>query len=133
MRPRPRVAVAVSFIDCINSSDIAGLSRLMTVDHTLRVFDEQPVVGHDANVDAWRGYFDRFPDYVIHPHRLVSQSDTVAILGHTTGSHLDLPDADEELLTLIWLAVIVDGAVRSWRLIDDTPDNRRRVGIDATA
>ena len=133
MRPDPAVTLAVSFIDCINRGDVAGLRHLMTVNHTLRVLDESPVVGRSANVDAWRGYFDRFPDYMIHSHCITDQNDTVAILGHTTGSHLDLPDAEEELLTLIRLAVIVDGAVQSGSLIDDTPDNRHRVGIDATA
>jgi hypothetical protein len=31
---------------------------------------------------------------------------------------------------LIWLAEVVDGAVRRWRLIEDEPENRRRFGLD---
>jgi hypothetical protein len=105
----------------------------MTDDHTLRVFDEPPLVGRRANVDAWRGYVESFPDYVVHPRRIAESDGTVAVLGHTTGSHLDLPDAEESRLTLIWLAEIVEGALRSWTLIADNADNRRRLGLDLTS
>src|SRR5258706_1856360 len=92
--PSP-VAVARSFVECINRRDLAGLSALMNPDHRLEVLDEEPLVGTEANTDAWRGYFDSFPRYVIHPHRIAERDSRVAILGHTTGSHLALADEDE--------------------------------------
>jgi hypothetical protein len=55
------VAVAVRFVDHINRRDLDGLRRLLTADHRLEVFDEEPLVGQEANVDAWRGYFEAFP------------------------------------------------------------------------
>jgi hypothetical protein len=55
--------------------------------------------------------------------------DVVAVLGHTTGSHLGLPDDEESKLTLIWLGEVVDGLVRSWTLIEDTPEHRLRHGL----
>jgi hypothetical protein len=73
-----------------------------------------------------------FPMYIVHPHRIAERDGMVGVLGHTTGSHLDLPEAEESRLTLIWLAEIADGAVRSWTLVDDSPDNWRRLGLDAT-
>ena len=50
--------------------------------------------------------------------------------GHTTGSHLDLPDEDEVQLSAIWLVTVVDGAVRRWRLVEDTAAHRRAYGLD---
>ena len=67
------VAVAISFVDCINRGDVDALGRLMTDDHTLEVFDEAPLIGRRANVDAWRGYTERFPSYVIHPRHLAAE------------------------------------------------------------
>jgi ketosteroid isomerase-like protein len=125
------VAVALAFIDCINRGDVDGLGWLMADEHALRVFDEPPIVGRAANVEAWRGYVDRFREYLVHPHRVAEDGDTVAVLGHTTGSHLGLPDEEECRLALIWVARIADGAVASWTLIDDSPANRRRLGLDA--
>jgi hypothetical protein len=127
--PLPAVAVAVSFIDCINRTDIGGLAELMTDDHTLHVFDEPPLVGRAANIEAWRGYFAGFPDYVIHPRCLAEREGIVAILGHTTGSHLGLPDEEERTTTLIWLAAVVDGALTSWMLREDTSRARQDHGL----
>jgi ketosteroid isomerase-like protein len=127
---RPPIAVAITFVDCINRGDVDGLAALMTADHALRVFAEPPLVGRAANVAAWRGYAETFPDYVIAPRRISVRGDVVAILGHTTGSHLGLPDAQERQLTLIWLARIVDELVCEWTLIEDTPDNRLAFGLD---
>jgi SnoaL-like domain len=130
--PLPPVAVVVSFIDCVNRGDVEGLGRLMTVDHELRVFDEPPLVGRDANIAAWRGYLDGFPAYLIYPHRISEVGGTVAVLGYTTGSHLGLPDAEESRQTVIWLADVVDGALRSWVLVEDSPANRQRFGLQET-
>jgi hypothetical protein len=114
----------------VNRTDLDGLVATMSDDHRLEIFDEEPLVGRDANATAWRGYFASFPNYVIYPRRIVEVTDSlVAILGHTTGSHLGLPDDEESRETLIWLAETSSGRVRSWTLIEDTADNRRRLSL----
>jgi hypothetical protein len=76
------------------------------------------------------GYFDSFPNYVIYPHRMAERSGSVAVRGHTTGSHLELPDVDERKLTLIWIADTKGGSVTRWKLVEDSPQNRRAWGLD---
>lgn len=127
--PLPPVAAVISFIDCINRGDLDALTDLMTDDHALCVLDESPLVGRDANRDAWNGYFSSFPDYVIHPRHIVSCDASVAVLGATTGSHLLLSDDDELKLDVIWLAEVIDGRLARWRVADDTPELRDRFGI----
>ena len=85
--------------------------------------------GPTRNRDAWRGYFDAFPDYVIAPEQLAETGTRVAVLGHTTGSHLGLSDDEEQVQTLIWLVDIVDGQVAAWRLVEDTPTARDLYGL----
>jgi hypothetical protein len=132
MAPRalPPVAAVVSFIDRINHGDVDGLGRLMTDDHVLVVFSEAPVRGRDANVAGWRGYVDAHPAYVIHPRRIAERDGRVAVLGHTTGSHLALPPEAEVRHTLIWVADVTGGRLRSWSLVDDTREQRARLGLD---
>jgi hypothetical protein len=78
-------------VNCINHRDLPGLVSLMSDDHRLQVFDETPVTGRDDNERAWSGYFEAFPTYLIHPHQIAEAPDgEVAVLGHTTGSHLGL-------------------------------------------
>jgi len=130
LRARPPVASVLSFIDCINRGDLAGLGRLMTDDHQLKVFDQPPLAARVADVDAWQGYFASFPEYVIYP-RLVAELDgRVAVLGHTTGSHLGLADEVERRLPLIWVAEVAQGCLRCWELVEDSEESRGQLGLD---
>jgi ketosteroid isomerase-like protein len=129
-RQGPPIATAISFIDCINRRDVDGLGGLMTEDHQLEVFDEPPLSGRRETIEAWSGYIRSFPDYVIYPHRVAQSEHGVAVLGHTTGSHLGLSDEEEQELNLIWIAEIRDGRVRVWRVREDSPENRRATGLD---
>jgi ketosteroid isomerase-like protein len=127
---RPPVAVTISFLDCINRGDLDGLVDLMSDDHSLEVITETPLTGRDDNEEAWYSYFNSFPNYVIYPRRICEETPgVVAVLGHTTGSHLELPDEDEVKLTLIWVAHVVDGLVTRWRLVEDSIGARREFGF----
>jgi ketosteroid isomerase-like protein len=94
-QPLAPVAAVVGFIDRINRGDVAGLTALMTEDHQLLVLDEPPVVGREANAAAWEGYATSLPEYLIYQHQITERNGRFAVLGHTTGSHLGLPDAEE--------------------------------------
>jgi hypothetical protein len=128
-RHLPPLATALSFIDAINCADLERLTRLMSSDHRLVVFTEPPIVGREANTEAWIGYFTSFPRYVLHPARFAAEGSRVAVLGSTTGSHLNQSDAEELQLTLIWIASVVDAHVSVWELVDDTLAHRARLGL----
>jgi hypothetical protein len=51
----------------------------------------------------------------------VTDPPVAAVLGTTTGSHLQLPDDEERRLTVIWVAEVVGGALSRWRIVADTP------------
>jgi hypothetical protein len=130
--PLPPLAAVLSFIDAINRGDLDRLANLMHQDHSLVVLDEQPVVGRDANIEAWNGYLTSFPDYVIYPRYLTVSGTRVALVGTTIGSHLGLPDEDEMRLGVIWLAEATDGALSLWQVAEDTPPTRAHAGIPAS-
>jgi|SRR5215469_6048205 len=128
------VAAVIGFIDCINRGDIDGLGALMTDDHELVVFGEEAVRGRAGNTQAWAGYAAAYPDYVIYPRAIAEPRDgCVAVLGHTTGSHLGLADHKESVLPVIWLAEVRDGQLCCWRLLEDTPDRRAELGLPFSA
>jgi hypothetical protein len=127
--PMNDVSVVREFIARINASDVEGLGRLMTADHSLEVFDEAPLAGREANIEAWHGYAASWPRYCIYEDAIGRRGEWVAVLGHTTGSHLELPDEEEVKLTLIWVADVVDGLVHTWRLEPDTIERRAWYGI----
>jgi hypothetical protein len=127
--PAPPVVAVISFIDCINRGDLVGLTNHMEEHHTLMVHGEEPLVGRDANTEAWNGYFAAFPNYVIYPRRIATYGERVAVLGSTTGSHLLLPDDEELALTVIWTATVKDGRLAEWRIRDDTAETRSELGL----
>jgi len=126
----PPTAVALAFVDHINRGNLEGVVAMMSEGHRLEVFDEQPVVGRGANAATWRSYMAAFPNYLIYPRRINATGAVVAILGHTTGSHLGLPDAEERELTPIWLAYVRDGTIERWQLVEDSPANLQQFGLD---
>jgi hypothetical protein len=117
-QPLPPLAAVVSFVDCINRGDLDGLVGLMTPDHRLVILDEEPLVGREANREAWAGYFAAFPEYVIHPRSLAAEGTQVRVVGTTTGSHLGLPDDEEMRLDVCWLAEVVEGRLSVWQVTD---------------
>lgn len=127
--PLPPVAAVIGFIDAINRGDVDRLMALMSSGHRLQVLQELPVIGREANRDAWNGYVTAFPDYVIYPDRLVDRGDDVLVLGSTTGSHLGLSDQEERQLKVIWRATVHDGLLMLWQIIEDTPGQRALLGL----
>jgi ketosteroid isomerase-like protein len=125
----PHAIVVMDFMDTINHGDAERLLSLMTDDHVMRVLDEPPVSGKDRLRDAWRGYFGAFLRYRVYIDRIAVQGDRVAVLGHTTGSHLGLPDEEEAQLPVIWTADIRDQRLASWNILEDSRELRRRLGL----
>jgi ketosteroid isomerase-like protein len=57
------VAVVLSFNEAINSRNVPALAELMTDTHRFIDSAGTTVDGKAACLDAWRGFFDAFPDY----------------------------------------------------------------------
>jgi ketosteroid isomerase-like protein len=105
-------AVALRFNDSINARDLAGLSALMTDDHTFVDPAGERVEGKQACVEAWRGFFAAFPDYRNLFTGTTTDGDTVAITGYSECSVPELAGAAR------WTARVRDGKVAQWRVSD---------------
>jgi ketosteroid isomerase-like protein len=129
-RPLSCIPAVIAFIDRTNHGDLEGLLALMSEGHTLQVLDEPRVSGKDVLGRVWQSYFDAFPTYLIHPGRITQSGNLVAVLGHTTGSHLGLPDEQESKIEVIWTASLESGRLVSWTILEDTPQVRHNLGLD---
>jgi ketosteroid isomerase-like protein len=120
--PEP-ASVAVSFNDRINARDVEGLAALMTDGHTFVDSEGARVAGRPACLDAWRGFFQQFPDYRNVFASVEAQGDVVTIIGH---SECTVPELAGPAL---WTARVRDGKVAEWRVHDDSPATRERLGL----
>ncbi len=117
------VTVVVRFNDCINKRDIGGLASLMSDDHTFIDTEGGVVSGKRACLDAWRGFFESFPDYrnVFVSH--AAHDDVVTVVGRSICAEPSLAGP------AIWAATVRDGKVAVWRVYEDTPETRKRLAV----
>lgn len=105
--------VVTAFNERINARDLDGLAALMTDDHTFVDAAGAAVAGKPACVEAWRGFFDAFPDYRNVFASVVADGDTVTALGH---SDCSVPALDGPAR---WTATVRDGKVSRWQVDED--------------
>jgi ketosteroid isomerase-like protein len=122
--------LAFRFVECINRRDADGLTELMADDHVFIDLSGEEHRDREALIQGWRSYFTQFPEYMIHLAEAYTLGDTVALVGRTTGSHTGQPRHEEFQGTLIWVAETLQGKLRRWQLVDDTPANRSSLGLD---
>jgi hypothetical protein len=105
--------IALKFIECVNSGDSEGLKALQTEDFTFIDMNGNVYVGRDG----WEDYFSTYPDYRIHIEKILKGGNSIAIIGKTTGSHIE-PKL-EVLETVLWIVEVIDDLVAKWRIFSD--------------
>jgi ketosteroid isomerase-like protein len=118
-------AVAARFNGSINRRDVDGLATLMSDDHRLIDSEANTVSGKQACLDAWRGFFDSFPDYRNVFTSLSARDDVVTIMGYSECAEPSLAGP------AIWTTAIQGEKVTEWRVYADNSETRARLGIPA--
>lgn len=115
--------VVSDFNDCINRGDLDGLAALMTEDHAFIDSEGAAVPGKAACTEAWRGFFQAFPDYRNTFTELRTDSDRVTVIGYSSCA---TPELDGPAL---WRALVRDGKVAEWRVFHDTAEVRAQLNL----
>lgn len=132
MRDDSAIDLGFMFVERINRADVQGLLDIMTDHHELWIFGEMDARGKKQMADAWKGYFEMCPEYMIHICEIYEKDDTAVLVGRTTGSHLKLPRKKEFLdEPVIWTAKVRDGLVSEWALHNHSNETRKKLGIPA--
>jgi ketosteroid isomerase-like protein len=105
--------VAVRFNESINRRDVDGLARLMTDDHTFVDSAGSSLEGKPACVDAWRGFFESFPDYRNIFDSLTADGSVVTIRGRSECSDASLAGPAR------WTATIRGELVARWQVDEE--------------
>ena len=116
-------ALTVAFNEHINNRDLDGLAKLMTDDHTFIDTADHVIRGKADCLKAWGGFFKLFPDYRNAFDRLVVEDDSVIVVGRSSCSDVRLDGP------ALWVAKAKGDKLAEWRVFEDTPANRRTLGI----
>ncbi len=119
------------FIESINRHDEEMLHNLLAQEHEL----VDPTGNLETDIEsienAWKTYLESYPDYHLYIRRIFQNGDIIYLVGHTTGSHLNLPDAEEfHSEGVIWISQVKDGKVARWQLQNDSPEAIKRLDLD---
>jgi ketosteroid isomerase-like protein len=115
--------IVLQFNDGINDRDVERLARLMSVDHTFVDTEGGVVSGKEDCLRAWQSFFDHFADYRNVFNGLQKNGDTVIAWGNSVCSNKQLDGP------ALWTARVRNGALAEWCVYEDTPANRRMLGI----
>lgn len=125
------LATTLLFVESINRHDIEILINLLAHEHELVDITGDTESDKDSIENAWKTYLASYPDYHIYIRRIFQNDNTIYLVGHTTGSHLNLPDAEEfHSEAVIWISQVNDGKVTRWQLKNDSPEQVKRLNLD---
>jgi ketosteroid isomerase-like protein len=111
LAPTGAVAVVLTFNEAINARDLSGLSGLMTDTHRFVDSAGTTIDGKRACVDAWRGFFDAFPDYRnVFDEAVELEPGIVLVRGRSECTVAELDGPAE------WRAVVHDDRVDEWHV-----------------
>ena len=117
-------SAAIAFNEAINRRDLDSLDRLMADDHTFIDSDDNVLSGKEEVLKAWEGFFEAFSDYRNDWSKVMPVGGTLTAVGRSVCSTEPALDGPA-----IWTARIGEGKVSEWRVYEDTPANRARLGI----
>jgi ketosteroid isomerase-like protein len=110
------VAVVCAFNEAINARNLAALADLMTEAHRFIDSAGATVNGKNACVEAWRGFFDSFPDYRNVFDDVEDIGDGVVLVRGRSECRFAPLDGPAE-----WRAVIRDARVDVWQVSESAP------------
>jgi hypothetical protein len=124
--------VILSFVEMINNGDIEGIQALLAPNHTFIDLEGKTHKGAAVTAQIWRDYLSDNPDYKIFVRQAYQSGDRVVLIGHTTGSHLNLPEIVEfHTEGVIWIAHTRDDKVTAWQILEDTLENYKRLALES--
>jgi ketosteroid isomerase-like protein len=121
-RKDPKV-VALQFNEYINNRDIDGIAKIIADDYEFIDSSGDIFAGKEREIQGWKTFFDRFPDYRNHFSIVESRENLVLIIGHSTCSYENLDGP------ALWTARIENDLVAEWRVYLDTPENRGKLNL----
>jgi uncharacterized protein (TIGR02246 family) len=126
-------AVALRFVEAINSRDADRLADVMTDDHVYVDSDGSEHSGRAEMRRGWTGYYEMVPDFRIYVEQICASGNVVGMFGTAEGTFADqgvLKPENHWHVPTAWRAVIEGDLVARWQLyVNPVPmlDIHRRI------
>jgi limonene-1,2-epoxide hydrolase len=125
------IDVVRGLIAAINRHDLVAIRESISACHRFTDSLGDVIEGADAVLQAWKAYFELFPDYQVGGEIWMRAGDRVAVFGRASGSLAHVarrPEKDAWSMPAAWLAQCEDGRVTGWRVYADNGIVRALMG-----
>jgi len=115
--------IVSAFIDAVNAHDVAKIAGMLTDGHIFIDAHENHFQGKEMMKEAWKMYFQNFPDYKIDPKEFFENGNTVIIVGHASGTvaeHGSINPHKHWKRPAVWKAIISNNLIQHWQVFTDT-------------
>ena len=115
-------AVALAFVDAINSHDPKKVAERMTEDHVFVDSLGTRFTGRETMAEGWTEYFRMVPDYTIAIAEVHTSSAVVILLGTAQGTlaaRSQLRPKNQWQIPAAWRATVRGDQVSEWRVYAD--------------
>jgi ketosteroid isomerase-like protein len=123
--------IVIKFVNEINRHDVDAILALSAPDFVFVDSLGHEVRGPERMREAWKAYFEMFPDYRVVIREHLSVGAEVALFGTASGTLAvggTLPHEGHWSLPAAWRAVVRDRHVAEWRVYADNEPVRRILG-----
>ena len=122
------------FIDRINHGDAQGVANSISTDHTFIDAEGHIENKYDRIITGWNDYLKTFKNYKIYIRQVYELEDSFALLGYTSGSHLNLSDEVEfHTEGKIWLARVANSKLTYWQTFSDSIENSETLRLQESS
>ena len=119
---------ALKFVNEINRHDLESLLSMLSDDHLFVDGLGQELRGRERLREAWRVYFEMFPDYHLAVKEWFQNGRVVAMFGTASGTlavGADLPAENRWRVPAAWRAVVRDHLIVHWQVYADVEPVRK--------
>ncbi|MGB7124507.1 MAG: nuclear transport factor 2 family protein [Thermoplasmata archaeon] len=126
------VRTALKFVNEINRHDVDRLVALLSDDHLFVDGLGQEVRGRERLREAWRTYFEWFPDYHLGVKEWFQNGRVVGMFGTASGTYAvagELPVRNRWRTPAAWRAVVREHQLSHWQVYADNEPVWKIMGV----
>jgi ketosteroid isomerase-like protein len=118
-------AIVTRFVKAINDHDVNEIVNLMSDDHTFIDAMDNKSVGKKGMKEAWAGYYELFPDYLLEISDITENESVIGLFGYVNATYKNLTNELNSNFWRIpasWKAIVDNNKVKHWQVYCDYTD-----------
>lgn len=114
--------IVIRFVKAINDHDVDEIINLMSEDHIFIDGMDNKSVGKKGMNEAWKGYYELFPDYHIEISLITENASAFGLFGYASATYKYLTNklnSNFWRIPAAWKATVENNKVNHWQVYCD--------------